>query len=198
MTVFDICAFRPRRRPATPTVPKSESNASESPLAGGRPYLYCRPLLVEVSDKPLSDVETGFLAVLLFEGDDLPEPLAGAPGSEDVKTAYKKATLVHPGTPRRALVVGLGDRDEFEPERTRVAAAIAAGTAVSMDSSSLALSGPEGEDPTAVATAMAEGAILASYRFDRFKSKSDEEDEEGSKRLEELTVIGDGGLAEAV
>jgi leucyl aminopeptidase len=155
-------------------------------------------LLVEVSDKPLSEVETGFLAVMLFEGDDLPAPLAGAPGSEDVKMAYKKATLVHPGTPRRALVVGLGDRDEFEPERTRVAAAIAAGTAVSMDSSSLALSGPQGEDPTAVATAMVEGAILASYRFDRFKSKSDEEDEQGSKRLEELTVIGEGGLAEAV
>jgi len=153
-------------------------------------------LRVEVADKPLSELDSEFVGVLVFDGDDLPEPLAGAPGSEDVKASYKKATLVHPGTPRRALVVGLGARDDFTPERARVAAAIAARTATSMDAASLALSGPSGEDPAAVATAMVEGAILASYRFDRFKSKEDENGD--SKGLEELTVIGDGGLAEAV
>jgi leucyl aminopeptidase len=154
-------------------------------------------LRVEVADKPLSEVESDFLAVLVFEGDDLPEPIAGAPGAEDVKASYKKATLVHPGTPRRALVVGLGDRDEFTPERARVAAAIAARTAASMDASSLALRGPEGDDVAAMATAMVEGAILASYRFDQYKSNGDD-DEDGSKALEEVTVIADGGLAEAV
>jgi leucyl aminopeptidase len=153
-------------------------------------------LRVEVADKPLSEVESDFVGVLVFEGDDLPEPLAGAAGSEDVKASYKKATLVHPDTPRRALVVGLGDRADFTPERARVAAAIAARTAASMDASSLALRGPDGDDPAA-ATAMVEGAILASYRFDRFKSKGDEEDGD-EKRLEEVTLIGDGGLAEAV
>ena len=151
---------------------------------------------VEVADKPLSEVESEFVGVLVFDGDDLPEPLAGAPGSEDVKASYKKATLVHPGTPRRALVVGLGARDEFTPERARVAAAIAAQTAASMEASTLALKGPDGDDPAA-ATAMVEGAILASYRFDRFKSKGDDEDED-PKGLEEVTLIGDGGLAEAV
>jgi leucyl aminopeptidase len=154
-------------------------------------------LRVEVADKPLSEIDADFLAVLLFEGDELPEPLAGAPGSEDVKAAYKKATLVHPGTPRRALVVGLGDRGDFEPERARVAAAVAARTAVSMDASSLALSGPDGVDQAAVAPALVEGAILASYRFDRFKSNADDDDED-SKHLEELTVVADGGVAEAV
>jgi leucyl aminopeptidase len=153
-------------------------------------------LRVEVTDKPLSEVESDFVGVLIFEGDELPEPLAGAPGSEDVKASYRKATLVHPGTPRRALVVGLGARDEFTPERARVAAAIAARTAASMDASALALKAPDGDDPAAV-TAMVEGAILASYRFDRFKSKGDDEDED-PKALEEVTVIGDGGLAEAV
>ena len=151
---------------------------------------------VEITDKPLSDVDSDLLAVLIFDGDDLPEPLAGAPGSEDVKGAYKKATLVHPQSPRRALVIGLGDRDEFEPERARVAGAIAARTAGSVDASSLALAGPEKLDPKALATAMVEGAILASYRFDRFKSKKDDDD--SAKRLEELTVLGDGGLAEAI
>jgi leucyl aminopeptidase len=174
---------------------KWNSNASDDPLV-----VVCNlaPLRVEVTDKPLSEVGSDLLAVLIFEGDDLPEPLAGAPGSEDVKASYKRATVVHPGTPRRALVVGLGDSSDFTPERARVAAAIAARTAASVDASSLALSGPDGDDPAPVATAMVEGAILASYRFDQFKSKSDDEDDGDSKSLEEITVIGDGGLAEAV
>jgi leucyl aminopeptidase len=151
-------------------------------------------LRVEVADKPLPEIESDLLAVLIFDGDELPEPLAGAPGSEDVKSAYKKATLIHPDTPRRALVVGLGDRQEFTPERARVAAAIAARRAASMDASSLSLRGPDGEDPAAVATAMVEGAILASYRFDRFKSKGDENGD--SKDLEQITLIGEEGLAE--
>jgi leucyl aminopeptidase len=154
-------------------------------------------LRVEVADKPLAEVDCDLLAVLAFDGDDLPEPLAGAPGAEDVKSAYKKATMVHPESPRRALVVGLGDREEFEPERARVAAAIAARTAGSLDATSLALAGPESKDPAAVAAAMVEGAILASYRFDRFKSKKEQEKDDSAGRLEELTVLGDGGLAAA-
>jgi leucyl aminopeptidase len=148
---------------------------------------------VEVSDKPLSELDSDLLAVLLFDGDELPEPLAGAPGSDDVKGAYKKTTLILPESPRRALVVGLGDSDEFEPERARVAGAIAAH---SVEGTSLALAGPDSTDPAALVTAAVEGAILASYRFDRFKSKNSEED--SGKHLEEITVIGDGGLADAV
>jgi leucyl aminopeptidase len=152
---------------------------------------------VEVADKPLSEVEADLLAVLLLEDDELPEPLAGAPGSEDVKAGYKKTSLVHPTAPPRALVVGLGDRDDFEPERARVAAAIAARTASAMEASTLAISGPDGDAAVAVATAMVEGAVLASYRFDRFKSR-DGEDEGDSKALEEITVVGDSELGEAV
>ena len=130
---------------------------------------------VEVADKPLAEVDSDFLEYSSSTAMTSPSRSPAHPGSEDVKAAYKKATLVHPGTPRRALVVGLGARDDFEPERARVAAAIAARTAGSMDAVSLALRGPKGEDPATVATAMVEGAILASYRFDRFKSKEDED-----------------------
>jgi leucyl aminopeptidase len=154
-------------------------------------------LRVDVADKPLSEVDSDVLVVLVFDGDDLPEPLAGAPGSEDLNGAYKKTTLIHPEKPRRALVVGLGDRDEFEPERARVAGAIAARSAGSMEATSMTLSGPDGEDPKALATAAVEGAVLGSYRFDRFKSKKSD-DEDSGKHLEELTVIGDSGLGEAV
>jgi leucyl aminopeptidase len=153
-------------------------------------------LRVEVADKPLAEVDSDLLAVLVFDGDELPAPLAGAPGSEDVKGAYKKTTLVHPEMPRRALVVGLGDRDEFEPEKARVAGAIAARTAGSMDAASVALAGPDSTDAKAMSAAMVEGAILGSYRFDRYKSKNGDED--SGKHLDEITVIGDGGLADAV
>jgi leucyl aminopeptidase len=153
-------------------------------------------LRVQVTDTPLSEVDADLLALLVFEGDELPEPLSGAPGSDDVKGNYKKTALVHPDAPKRALVVGLGDRDEFEPERARVGGAIAARNAGSLEASSLALAGPNSADPRAVATAMVEGAILASYRFDRFKSKKD--DDGDSKALEEITVLGDDELAEAI
>ena len=158
---------------------------------------------VEVSDKPLTEVESDLLVVLIFDGDELPEPLEGAPGSEDIKGGYRKATLVHPEIPRRALVVGLGDRGEFEPERARVAGEIAARTAGSMDATSMTLAGPTADDPRALATAAVEGAILGSYRFDRFKSKKggdgDADDDGGpGKRLEELLVIGDGAIGAAV
>jgi leucyl aminopeptidase len=153
-------------------------------------------LRVQVADKPLSEVDADLLAVLVFEGDDLPEPLDGAPGSEDVKGGYKKATVIHPEKPRRAVVIGLGDREEFEPERARVAGAIAARNAGSLEASSLALAGPDAADPKSIATAMVEGAILASYKFDRFKSKTD--DDADSKSLEQLTLLGNGGIAEVV
>ncbi len=151
---------------------------------------------VEVADKPLEEVESDLLVVLLFEGDELPAPLAGSPGSEDVKGGYRKTTLIHPEKPRRALVVGLGDRDEFEPERARVAAAIAARTAGSMDVTSMTLKGPDAADPNALAAAAVEGAILGSYLFDQFKSKRDDDD--AGKHLEALTVIGGSELGDAV
>ena len=153
---------------------------------------------VDVADKPLTEVDSDFLAVLVFEGDDLPEPLAGAPGSDDVKSSYKKATLVLPGHPdvgrsSSASADGMTSCPSAHGSRRRSPRARPA----RMDASSLALRGPDDEDPAAVASAMVEGAILASYRFDRFKSKEDEEDGD-SKGLAEITLIAAGGLGAAV
>jgi leucyl aminopeptidase len=153
---------------------------------------------VEVTDKPLAEVESDLLSVMLFEGDELPEPLAGAPGAEDAKGGYRKTALVHPERPGRALVVGLGNRDEFEPERARVAAAIAAKQASSLQARSLALAAPGADDYKGAAAALIEGAILASYRFDRFKSKVEDDDEDGGKRLESISLVGEAELRESV
>jgi leucyl aminopeptidase len=155
-------------------------------------------LRVQVADTPLSEVEADLLAVLLFDGDDLPEPLTGAPGSDEVKGGYKKTALVYPEATKRALVIGLGNRDEFEPERARVAGAIAARNAGSHEASSLAIAGPDQPDPKALATAAVEGAILASYRFDRYKSKKGDDEDDSAGQLGEITVVGDADLADAV
>jgi len=155
---------------------------------------------VEVTDTPLAEVKSDLLAVMLFEGEELPEPLAGARGAEDAKGGYRKTALLHPESPGRALVVGLGDRDEFEPERARVAAALAAKQAASLQARSLALVAPESDDGEAVAAGLVEGAILASYRFDRFKGKTEDDEEEAGngKRLESISVVGDSKLGESV
>ena len=135
---------------------------------------------VEVADKPLAEVDSDLLAVLVFDGDDLPEPLAGAPGSEDVKGAYKKTT---PDPSREARAAPWSS-------------AWATGTTSSPSAPGSPRRSPPGrparwtpphwrspdrrrDDPNALATAAVEGAILASYRFDRFKSKKDGDDEDG-------------------
>jgi len=154
---------------------------------------------VEVTDTPLAEVESDLIAVMLFEGEDLPEPLAGAPGAEDAKGSYRKTALLYPERPGRVLVVGLGDRDDFELERARVAAAIAAKQASSLEAGSLALVPPSTRDGDAVAAALIEGAILASYRFDRFKTKTEDDEDDGNRtRLESISLVDGAGLGQAV
>jgi leucyl aminopeptidase len=75
--------------------------------------------------------------------------------------------------------------------------ALASRTAASHEASSLAIAGPESDDLRALATAAVEGAILASYRFDRFKSKKEDEDSDDGQ-LEEIVVVGDAGISEAL
>ncbi|MGZ5320152.1 MAG: leucyl aminopeptidase [Solirubrobacterales bacterium] len=142
---------------------------------------------VAVADTPLAELEADLVAVFVFEGEELPAELAGARGAGDVGGGYRKSELIHPQRPERVFAVGLGDRDELSPERARVAAAIAAKSAASHRAGSLALVVPEAGEPEAIAAALVEGAILASYRFDRFKSGGGSEDEP-KPRLEELVL----------
>jgi leucyl aminopeptidase len=153
---------------------------------------------VEVAKKPLSEVDADLAAVFLFKGEELPEELREARGAEDARDGYRKPTLIHPESPKRALVVGMGARDELDSERARVAAAIAAKQAASLRATSLAIAVPDGGDEE-LAAALVEGAVMAAYRFDRFKSDADPE-EEGDQpsppRLESLTLVGAAKLSE--
>ena len=147
---------------------------------------------VEVRETPLAEVDSDLLVVGLFDGGDLPDPLIGAPGAADARGGYRKAAMLYPGKPQRALAIGLGKPEEFEAERARVAAALAAKRATSLQAASLTLAVPDSEDPEAIAAALVEGVILASFRFDRFR-KPDEDDPQ--PKLERLTVIGPDSLS---
>ncbi len=158
---------------------------------------------VEVRDTPLAELEADLVALFLLEGDELPESLRDAPGSGDARGGFKKAVTIHPERPRRVLVVGLGKAQDFELERARVAGAIAAKAAGAVEAGSLALIVPTAldEEHGALAAALVEGAVLASYRFDRFKSaENGESAEDGAEKtpLASLAVVGSAELADAV
>jgi leucyl aminopeptidase len=110
----------------------------------------------------------------LFEGDSLPdEPLRALSDSGEASGKFRKLAVTHEDG-RRVIVVGLGKQDEFDAERARVAAAVAAGRARDLSAKSLSWSLPRGEG---AAGALVEGTLLALYRFDRFKSSADDDDE---------------------
>ncbi|MGZ5333017.1 MAG: leucyl aminopeptidase [Solirubrobacterales bacterium] len=150
---------------------------------------------VQVEDKPLADADAGLVAVGLFDGDDLAAEIAAAPGAEDAKGGYKKTEVLHGEGSGRTAVIGLGKRNDWEPERARVAAAIATRVARTHEASSIAWVVPDQGEATAIAAALVDGTILASYRFDRFKS-TDDEDDDPRTEIESLTLLADPKLAE--
>ncbi len=145
-------------------------------------------------DKP-GEIEADLLVVGRCEGDELPEPLAGAPGAADAKGGFEKLSLLYPERPGRVLVVGLGEPGDVDPERLRLAAALAAKEAGRLEAAGLAWLLPDCGDAEAAAAALVTGTILGSYRFDRFQSADPERPT--PPRLESLTLLGPQGVAAA-
>ncbi len=130
---------------------------------------------VELSDASIADTEADLRVVGLLVGDELPAGVAEAPGGHDAKAGFKKTTVLRPDPESRWLVVGLGKRQELDAERLRVAAAVAAKSAADFGAGRIAWSVPAGADDGAHAAAIVEGTVLASYSFDRYRSKDAEE-----------------------
>src|ERR1700761_3544235 len=153
---------------------------------------------VGVRQSSLQEADAALVAVGLFEGDSPAAELAEAPGAADAKGSFKTLTRLYPGAPDRVLAVGLGEREDFTVEKLRVAAALVAAEAGKLEVTSLAWQLPEVEDGAAAAEAIVTGTILGSYRFDRFKSEKDgDEDEAPKARLESLTLLAPAELAGA-
>jgi leucyl aminopeptidase len=149
---------------------------------------------VEVRQSGLPAVDAALTVLGIYEDETAPSPIADAPGAADVKGTFKTLSAVFPGDQPRVLVVGLGKREETDPERLRVAAAVAAKEAIRLEASSLAWALPDSGDDGAAAEALVTGTILGAYRFDRFRGTDPEEPQ---ARLQSLTLLAPAGVATA-
>jgi leucyl aminopeptidase len=148
---------------------------------------------VEVRQSEPLETMVDLLVVGLYEGDPEPAGYGILIGAHEAKSEFKKLTLLHPDDPQWLLIVGLGEREEIDPERLRVAAALAAKEAARLEATSIAWTVPESEDAAATADALVTGTILAAYSFDRFKSDGGD----GASGLESLTLLGPTELDDA-
>ncbi|HEY5334306.1 MAG TPA: M17 family peptidase N-terminal domain-containing protein, partial [Solirubrobacterales bacterium] len=151
---------------------------------------------VDVRQSSLQGADAALVVVGLYAGEQLPEEVADAPGAGDAKGSFKAFTRLYPGNPERLLVVGLGERDDFDVEKLRVLAALVVSEAAKVEASSLAWALPAAEDEAAAAEAIVTGTILGAYRFTKFKGDTKGDDDEAAPVT--LTVLGPAELAGAV
>ncbi|HYH60457.1 MAG TPA: M17 family peptidase N-terminal domain-containing protein, partial [Solirubrobacterales bacterium] len=141
-----------------------------------------------------TELDAGLHVIFLAEGAELSPALAETPGASDAKSGFKKLTVACEGE-RRIAIVGLGKSGELTPERLRIAGALIAAEAGRREATSIVvdlepLEGSSVELPDASA-ALAEGTILGSYRFDRFRST--DPDDPTPPALESLVFAGASG-----
>ena len=153
-------------------------------------------LVSTTTEDPLaSDADT--VAIGVFEGEDpggsLPGELAQLSASGEARRALGSLALTH-AAGKRWLLVGLGKREDFTPEKARVAAALVRERAKELSSRRLCWRAPS--EDQAVAAALVQGTLLADYSFDAYKSSKDEA--KTPKHLEALILSGKEDLRVAV
>ncbi len=89
---------------------------------------------------------------------------------------------------RKVLVCGLGERKNFKLNSIRVGAATMLRYATDKKAKSLSIKPPKGVNLEYVTVAIAEGIVLASYTFDRFKSDEKKKKEKESK-VEKIYIV---------
>jgi leucyl aminopeptidase len=150
---------------------------------------------VEVSQASPTEVDVDLLVVGLHDEGGLPAGLKEAAGAGDAKGAYKKLTPIYPERPGRALVVGLGKREQMDAEKARVAAALAAHEATKLEARSVAWLLPVSEHEEATAEGIVTGTILGGYRFDRFLSE--DPDDPRPPLVDSLVLLAQAGVSDA-
>jgi leucyl aminopeptidase len=137
------------------------------------------------TDSPKS-TSADTIVVGVFDGEDVAHDVEGGRlqallESGEAKRRFKALAVTH-AEDRRWIVVGLGERDAFDAERARVAAAVAFGRAKELGAKTLCWELPHHVDD-ATCGGLVEGTVLAGYAFTRFKSSADDGD-----GVEELIV----------
>lgn len=158
----------------------------------------------------INTIETPLAIIGLFAGDTLPAGLADVIEPSDFKGTFKQALLL-PFVPnqsttqaaggerqsfaaRRVLLLGLGKREEIAPEQLRRAYAFALARAKTLNVPSLAVAIPTIDrlDRDVALRAIADGLLLANYRFERFKGTASKKNTEERTNLSEIVLVGEG------
>jgi leucyl aminopeptidase len=145
-----------------------------------------------------SDADTVVLGV--FDGEHAsehaPAELGALLASGEARTSFKSLALAH-ADEKRWLLVGLGPRSAFTPERARVVATAARDRARELSAATVCWEAPRDSAPE-VSGALVEGTILSDYRFERHKSTPAPSAEAKPKSLEQLIVSAPADLSETV
>jgi leucyl aminopeptidase len=144
---------------------------------------------VSATTQPARASDADTIALGVFDGEqppaEAPAELSELLASGEARRSFKALAQTH-AEGKRWLLVGLGARPDFTPERARVAAAVAHERAHELSTRALCWQLPDdGELP--LAAALVQGTILAGYRFERHKS-APPEPEDRPKELERLIV----------
>ena len=138
------------------------------------------------TDAPV-DTAADTVAIGVFEGKDVAHDLDGGPlqallESGEARRSFKHLALTH-AAGKRWLLVGLGERDDFDAERARLAAAVVAARVRELGTRVLCWELPHRLDEAQV-EGFVEGTLLGSYRFERYRAAPDEPE----PALEQLIV----------
>src|SRR5690349_12187408 len=143
-----------------------------------RPPYSAAMRVTSTTDSP-RDTAADTVVVGVFESEDVAHDVDGALqgllDAGEARRGFRKLAVAHAGG-RRWIVLGLGERERFDAERARVAAATALNRAKELGTKALCWEVPHHVDD-AVVGGLVEGTLLADYRFDAFKSKAGDNDE---------------------
>jgi leucyl aminopeptidase len=135
------------------------------------------------------------IVVGVFEGEDVAHDLPGGElgallASGEGQRKFKRLAVTR-ADGRRAILVGLGARSEFDAERARIAAAVAHGRAREMSAATLCWEVPHHVSDEIV-EGLVQGTLLHAYRFERYKPSED------SRQVETLLVSAHHDVSEPV
>ena len=159
------------------------------------------PMNVSATTLPPGQTAADTIVVGVFEGEDVAHDTPGKAlqsllDSGETKRGYRKLGLTHAGG-KRWILAGLGQRDEFVPERARVVAALATQQAAGLSARVLCWEVPHDVDE-AVVGALVEGTGLAAFRFEKYRSEPESEEDRPPPPLAELIVSAHDDVSEPV
>jgi leucyl aminopeptidase len=144
---------------------------------------------VSVTTIDLSELDVDLLLIPVRqemtseERDLLRKALGGAyaKAEMDLDGTFSKSAVVYPEGQRakRVAVIGMGKTEDLDAERLRRVAGSGAEIAGRFNAETVALHVPETDvEPETASQALVEGFLMAGYRFDRYRTNSDDKGSE--------------------